>query len=735
MRAGRLPHALPPGGRGKLAPVLSLLLAGFVLITIVSYIHTKRAAEELAMGHAVQALRFLNLELDNQFQELRRNLALWSKEDIFSLALADTYLGRSARAAANTRMADRIRDRDIVRIILANASGEIIASSDPGIIGAISIMDRQFFQRAMAGETVVESLSKGRYVDHPITIISTMVAATETDKPGVLYLVLNTSHFAQRLLDELRVGQSGGAMVLIPHTDVIIAPSWATPEQFNPGPHLDALDAIADTGEVLRYRTGITGAETERMAVAGRNAQTGWLLVVKADTHEILAPAAWLATINGLISLCILVLAAFSLGALTQALTGLRVSEARYRSLIETSPLGIATFDSHGRATYLNERAKRLLGLEVDAPLAEGWRLELEDEPGTLLPPEDLPMARALSEDTSMHGWTAWHRLPDGQRRVLSINAAPLMRSGERSDVVAVMEDVTDLYYARQVLQHSKEELETLVEQRTQELTEANRRLLELDELKSAFLSTVSHDLRTPLTSVLGFAKLIHREFAKRFVPQATEPRLARSAATILANLGIIVQEGERLTRLITDLLDFSRLDSGHYHWKIGSVDLAALARDAARALTAAFGEKKGVRLRLDIPDQLAPMQLDPDRIMQVLVNLLSNALKFTAQGEVLLFVREIQDNGQTVVQLGVSDTGAGIATQELDRIFDRFYQVGQAGGSMETNKPLGAGLGLAICKQIVEHYHGRISVQSESGRGSTFVVELPRESSPPLPA
>ncbi|WP_051349741.1 cache domain-containing sensor histidine kinase [Megalodesulfovibrio gigas] len=715
--------------------MLSLLLTGFVLITIVSYIHTKRAAEELAMGHAVQALRFLNLELDNQFQELRRNLVQWSKEDIFSLALADTYLGRSARAAANTRLADRIRDRDIARIMLANATGDIIAASDPGIIGVISIADRGFFQRSLTGETVVESLSKGRYVEYPITIISTMVAPKEMDKPGVLYLVLDTSRFAQRLLDELRVGQSGGAVVLDPQTGIIITPSWATPGQFNPGPHLAALDAIANTGEVLRYRTGAAGMETERMAVAGRNAHTGWLLVVEADAHEILAPAAWLATINGLISLCILVLAAFSLAALNQALGGLRASEARYRSLIETSPLGIATFDGHGRATYLNERAKRILGLETAASLPEDWRLELEDESGTLLPPETLPMARALAEAAPMHGWTAWHRRPDGQRRVLSLNAAPLMVSGQGSDVVAVMEDVTDLYNARQVLQHSKKELETLVEQRTLELTEANRRLLELDELKSAFLSTVSHDLRTPLTSVLGFAKLIHREFAKRFAPQATDPRLAKSATTILANLDIIVQEGERLTRLITDLLDFSRLDSGYYHWKDGPVDLAALARDAARALAAAFGENKGVRLRLDIPEQLPPMQLDPDRIMQVLINLLSNALKFTAQGEVLLFVREIHDTGQTVVQLGVTDTGAGIAAGEIGRIFDRFYQVGQAGGSMETNKPLGAGLGLAICKQIVEHYHGRIRVQSEPGRGSTFVVELPREHSQALPA
>lgn len=733
MRAGRLLHALPPEGRGKLAPVLSIILGGLVLITIVSYIHTKRAAEELAMGHAVQALRFLNLELNNQILELRRNLTQWSKEEIFSLALANTYLGLSARGAANGRLVERLQDRDISRITLANASGEILASSDPGIVGAITVADREFFRRSLAGELAMESFPMGRYVDHPITIISTVVRGTEAPEPGVLYLVLNTHRFAQRLLDELRVGQSGGAVVLDATSGVLIAPSWAAPGQFNPGPHRAALEAVAGTGQVLRYHNSIDGKEVERMAVASRNPQTGWLLVVEADTHEILAPAAWLATVNGLISLCILVLAAFALAALNQALGGLRASEARYRSLIETSPLGIATVNQRGQVTYLNERARSILGLPPTAPLKDGWQPRLEDEAGFPMPSDTL--VSVLTDGAPMRGWTAWRRLPDGQRRVLSLNAAPLSPPNQEPGVVAVMEDVTDLYKARQVLQHSKEELETLVERRTRELTEANRRLLELDELKSAFLSTVSHDLRTPLTSVLGFAKLIHREFSRRFVPQAEDPRLAKSAATILANLDIIVHEGERLTRLITDLLDFSRLDSGHYQWKDIPVDLASLARDAARTMTLAFAEKPGVALRLEIPESLTPMSLDPDRIMQVLMNLLSNALKFTTRGEVLLFAREgLCDHaeGAAVVQLGVTDTGPGIPAGEQLRIFDRFYQ---AGGNVETDKPLGAGLGLAICKQIVEHYGGRIHIQSEPGHGSTFMVELPRQPAECLPA
>ncbi|GAB7080565.1 hypothetical protein JCM14635_22380 [Megalodesulfovibrio paquesii] len=716
-------------GRGRLAPVLTIILAGFTLITIISYLQTRRAAEDLAMGHAVQALRFLNLELNSQVTELRRNLAQWSNEEIFSLALADTYLGRSARKAACTRMLERIQGRDIARLLLADAQGDILASSDPSIIGAINIADRDFFQRSLHGEQVVVSYQIGRYSPFPVTIISVGVPNREQDAaaPGVMYLVLDTKRFARRILDAVRLGRSGGAVAVDLNTGLNIGPSWADPGQFSLVSHLEALQAAAQQGNVVQFDTRLPGAgNLQRMAVASINEQTGWLVAVVADTREILQPAARLATVNGVIALCILALAGLALAALNHALGSLRASEERYRALIETSPLGIATFDLDGRCSYLNRRAMEILELDVAGPFVPAWAMELQDEAGRPLPQEALPVRRALEATDKQQSWTAWWMPASGQRRALSLSAAPLAVAGQAQGVVAAMEDVTDLLAARQVLQQSKDELESLVQRRTLELTEANRRLLELDELKSAFLSTVSHDLRTPLTSILGFAKLIQREFSRRFSEQASEdPAQAKSAKTIMSNLDIIVLESERLTRLITDLLDFSRLDSGHYQWKDTPVDLTALAREAARTLAAAYADKPEVTLRLDLPNQLEPVTVDPDRLMQVMINLLSNALKFTTRGEVRLFVLDAEE----VVMLGVADTGAGIPEEEHSRIFDRFYQAGSGGGTIEADNPAGAGLGLAICKQIVEHYGGSLRVESSPGVGSTFVVELPRKS------
>jgi PAS domain S-box-containing protein len=719
MKRGHWLRVLSPAVTGDLVPLLTLVLVGVTLITIVSFIYTRRAAEALAINNVSETLHFLDREVDARMRAMRRELAQWSRESIFSMALSDTYLGRSAREAANRHLAERTTDRGIDRILLIDSDGTVLASSAPGIAGVINVADREYFQRALKGASIVEGLPQGRTDDRPIMVIAGPVASREGGPSGVMALVLDTERFAREILDGVHVGQSGGAYFVDRKSGVRVTPTWTTPGQFDPGPHLAALESAAGSKQVVRY----PGLDTERLAMSTTNAQSGLLLVVEDDSDAILRPAARLATVNGLIAFIILGLAAILLGVLHQTMTGLRASEARFRSLIETSPLGVVTFDSAGHVTYLNERAEDILGLHgAMGQLPENWMLELEDDTGTVLPAEALPMFQVLASGQRILGWTAWRRAEDGTRRVLSLSAASLAQEGQSPGVVAMVEDVTDLHRARLVLQQSKEELKVLVERRTRELTEANRRLMELDGLKNNFLNTVSHDLRTPLTSVLGFAKLIQREFAKRFTRVAeSDPSLRKGAKTIRANLAIIVSEGERLTRLINDLLDLSRIESGRYQWREVSMDLAALIREAALAMSAAFDEKPQVSLHLDIPPKDFPLRLDPDRIMQVLTNLLSNALKFTDRGEIRL---SLQEQG-SMARVTLADTGVGMPAEELPHIFNRFYQVG---GQLLEGKPLGSGLGLAICKQIVEHYGGTIWAESNPNVGSTFCLELPMD-------
>lgn len=248
----------------------------------------------------------------------------------------------------------------------------------------------------------------------------------------------------------------------------------------------------------------------------------------------------------------------------------------------------------------------------------------------------------------------------------------------------------------------------------------ANRQLKELERLKTAFLSSVSHELRTPLTSILGFAKLIGRDFEKHFLPDSASS-MEGKAKRILRNLEIVEKESERLTRLINDVLDLSRIESGKMLWRDQTVDIAALAADAVMAVEGRMGARTSVALRTDIPADLPLVLADRDRILQVLINLLDNALKFTQEGYVL--VRACCDTGERIL-VQVEDTGPGVEPEESQKIFDSFHQHDRP--DTLKDKPMGTGMGLAICRQIVTRHGGSIWVEPAPEGGSLFCFTLP---------
>jgi signal transduction histidine kinase len=288
--------------------------------------------------------------------------------------------------------------------------------------------------------------------------------------------------------------------------------------------------------------------------------------------------------------------------------------------------------------------------------------------------------------------------------------------------------EVAERRKAEEELAWLNRDLENLVAVRTselagkaEELREANRRLMELDELKSAFLSSVSHELRTPLTSVLGFTKLIFRDFEAAFLPLAGDEALRKKGMRIHANLRIIEQEGERLTRLINDFLDLTKIESGRIEWCDREMDLEDAVRKALASVHGLFEQNPAVRLRFATAEGLPPVYADPDRMEQVFINLLNNAAKFTAAGEVAVTMDLAPDG---FARVRVADTGVGIPQGELDKVFDKFHQVVHRDTLRQ--KPQGTGLGLAICRQIVRHYGGRIWAEANPAGGSTFVIELP---------
>ena len=241
----------------------------------------------------------------------------------------------------------------------------------------------------------------------------------------------------------------------------------------------------------------------------------------------------------------------------------------------------------------------------------------------------------------------------------------------------------------------------------------------EADAAKSAFLSTVSHELRTPLTSVLGFAKIIKRRLEDRVFPlvQTDDRKVRQTIQQIEDNLMVVVSEGERLTKLIDDVLDLAKIEAGKLEWHMEPVSMADVI-DRATAATASLFEQKGLRLIREIEEDLPQITGDRDRLIQVVINLISNAVKFTDAGSVTCLAE--RRGGELIVS--VTDTGLGIAPADQPKVFERFKQVGDT----LTDKPKGTGLGLPICKEIVEHHGGRIWVESALGRGSTFSFSVP---------
>lgn len=241
----------------------------------------------------------------------------------------------------------------------------------------------------------------------------------------------------------------------------------------------------------------------------------------------------------------------------------------------------------------------------------------------------------------------------------------------------------------------------------------------EVDRMKTDFISTVSHELRTPLTSILGFTKIIAKRLDERIYPAVTDPDAptSRAMTQVRGNLDIISAEGDRLTALINDLLDLAKMEAGRVEWRDEEVDVDALVRQVAATLQPLFLEKD-LPLRLHLQPGLPTVRGDRHRLEQVVVNLLSNACKFTETGSVT--VRTRRHAGDLVVS--VTDTGPGIAAADQDDLFVRFKQVGDT----LTGKPQGTGLGLPISKEIVEHHGGHVDVESEPGRGTTFAFTLP---------
>jgi PAS domain S-box-containing protein len=367
----------------------------------------------------------------------------------------------------------------------------------------------------------------------------------------------------------------------------------------------------------------------------------------------------------------------------------LHESEKKYRQIVEnqsdliseTTPDGHLKFLNSAYLTLLGEPLEKLLGRHV----------------GELMHPDDIEPGGKNALAALVPPYTAYSenriRTKNGWRWIAWTLNGVLDQNGEISSVSGIGRDITESKQA-------KEDLE-----------QANLRLRELDKLKDNFLSTVSHELRTPLTSIKSFTEILlnYEE------DQKTQKEF----------LGIINEESDRLTRLINDFLDISKIQAGRMQWKTQAVSLSEVisqAVNSARPLV----EKENLELKTEVEKDLPTVMADQDRLVQVVTNLLGNAVKFTPRGGQITLKawqnRLPGNSDKKMLYFSITDSGIGIAPENQSKIFENFGQV----GDVLKDRPKGTGLGLPISKKIIEAFGGKIWVESSLGKGSTFLFNLP---------
>jgi len=362
-----------------------------------------------------------------------------------------------------------------------------------------------------------------------------------------------------------------------------------------------------------------------------------------------------------------------------------RDSEEKFRALLEFASVAIVIVDGHGLIQLVNAKVeevfgyarRELLGHPVEVLLPERFRHTHVGLRGSFFSnPRPRPMNAPLD---------LWAVRKDGTEFPVEVGLSPV----ETKDGVLVMSYLTDITERRRA---------------EEALRAALRRAQEVDQLKTQLLSIVSHELRTPLTSIRGQTTTL-LDYADQVTPEER-----------LEALQIVDDEAERLDELISHLLDMSRLEAGKLPVELGATDVRPILIEAVSRIAA---HAPSHELVVNLPPTLPPVRADPRRVVQVMSNLLDNAIKFSPSGATVTVDAEVDAD---TIRVRVRDVGPGIAPEHLPHIFDRFYRVEETG--VRTS---GAGLGLAICKGLVEAMGGQVAVTSQVGQGSVFSFSLLR--------
>jgi PAS domain S-box-containing protein len=398
----------------------------------------------------------------------------------------------------------------------------------------------------------------------------------------------------------------------------------------------------------------------------------------------------------------------------------LHESVARMRTILDTAAEGIVTFDERGIIEGFNQAAEQIFGYHVSEMTGTriGRLMDVPDHAGEFEAGVSDSI-RVVRKVVRTSGEVVGRRKDGSTFPVeVSFSEVPL---GSRTLVTGIFRDITQRKKAEDEIRRMNEELESRVRLRTLELEDAMAKLelalegaLQASKSKDAFLASMSHELRTPLNAILGFAEML------------MENADDEGYTAIVPDLKKIHLAGKHLLDLINDILDLAKIESGTMKLDLTEFSLVDLL-DKIKTLAVPLAKQNGNELIFEADGEPGRIRADEKRVRQVLLNLLSNACKFTDKGRITLRARREAGDGEWVV-FSVSDTGIGMSAEGMQKLFQPFYQV----DSSTTRKRGGTGLGLAITRTFCEMMGGSIRVDSEPGKGSTFTVRLPAVVTPP---
>jgi PAS domain S-box-containing protein len=379
-------------------------------------------------------------------------------------------------------------------------------------------------------------------------------------------------------------------------------------------------------------------------------------------------------------------------------------SERRYWELLEAAPDGILEVAEDGKIVLCNAVAARMFGYKreelagkvIEDLVPSNYRgVHTGRRAGYWAHPQTRPMGSGLS----LSGLRK-----DGSEFPVEISLSPVAVP-EGCRVIAIVRDVTERRRAEEKIGAVREQYTAELAVKNQELAARNQEVEKANSLKSEFLASMSHELRTPLHTVIGFSELLLEELEGPL--NAKQKRF----------LGHIKQDSQHLLDLINDILDLSKIEAGRLELRREEFEVASAVDEVLASVRLPATEKS-----LTLASHAAPeilLYADRVRYKEILYNLLSNAVKFTPEHGRIDVTCSIEND---ILITSVRDTGIGIAVEEHSVIFDKFHQVGQTTRGVRE----GTGLGLAITKRLVEMHDGSIEVESEPGKGATFIVRLP---------